>query len=500
MIKDSIDFDYAINKIIADLNLDIKYQDNTLNSSNINHSFTEIENGLNILYEKTRYLEDSIQYAKVFLDTKSREFHEEMDDIIKELDNTMDMTKNLAYMSHNVPLIENTSVTTDRDGSVLYPLIVNDGKLTLPLSTNEDIDFTIVKTLSDYVPYNNTIENFISTKEYKTIFIEEKAIKNGLTETVTLYFGEPKTINYINIKASNCNIKNIRFGLINGVEEYAHDYNIETINKPRTCIYLKFDLVCTNYSTVYYELDKRTITENLWDELKDFESSKSIGLDKITKLNADYIISRTTKTSNAGSVREAYSPTPNDVMTVAMYTYVFGIDSIEIKNIIKRDCGYFISKDISIGKLNELEYITLNVSHSIPENCSIEYSILDQGIELPIIPIGTSLITNERIFSIADTRFLRDSDKTASSYVSELVKKDGQETTISYEKAKTLSDGKYTLTYKPNVTYHERQPINNQVQVKCCIRTFGPGIQETPYIDMITIRKFGEEALWINKF
>ena len=57
----------------------------------------------------------------------------------------------------------------------------------------------------------------------------------------------------------------------------------------------------------------------------------------------------------------------------------------------------------------------------------------------------------------------------------------------------------FFLQYK-NVSYHECKPINNQIRVKCCIRTFGQNLNEIPYIDMITVRKFGDDALWINKY
>ena len=100
MIKDSIDFDYAINKITNLTEPEIKYQGEYLESSKLNETFKSIEESLNTLYEKTRYLEDSIQYARVFLDNKIKTFNEEMDSIIKELETTIDMSKNLSYLSY----------------------------------------------------------------------------------------------------------------------------------------------------------------------------------------------------------------------------------------------------------------------------------------------------------------------------------------------------------------------------------------------------------------
>ena len=114
MLKNSTDFSYAISKITEPIDLNIIPQGKILESDKFNTSFEEMEKTLNTLYEKTRYLEDSIQYAKTFLETKNIEFNNEMQAIIKELESLLDMSKNLAYISYNVPLIENTIAIKDR--------------------------------------------------------------------------------------------------------------------------------------------------------------------------------------------------------------------------------------------------------------------------------------------------------------------------------------------------------------------------------------------------
>ena len=56
MIKDSIDFDNAINNIITKTKTNIILQNNILESEKLNMTFTEIEKSLNTLYEKTRFI------------------------------------------------------------------------------------------------------------------------------------------------------------------------------------------------------------------------------------------------------------------------------------------------------------------------------------------------------------------------------------------------------------------------------------------------------------
>jgi hypothetical protein len=146
------------------------------------------------------------------------------------------------------------------------------------------------------------------------------------------------------------------------------------------------------------------------------------------------------------------------------------------------------------------EYINLYVSHSKDENTAIEYSILDGEREIPIIPINQDLVENELIFNTKDTRFERDTKTQDANYIPEIIKKDGQLVNVTYDDALTMSDGMYSITYKPANNKHNYTPINNDIRIKAYIRNFGSNIITIPYIDMITIRKYGEDALWTNKY
>lgn len=506
MIKDSIDFDHAINKLTTMLEAKMQYQELYLDSNKMNTTFQEIESTLNGLYEKTRYLEDAIQYARVFLDTKIKDFNEEMDAVIKELEGTLNMSKNLAYLSYNVPLKQNDTYQNDRDANQdkLSPLILKDKVLTLGYEQDNDIPYSSVYTVNDSIAYDSTIDSVVDTKSYKAIFLEEKLLQNGLTETMVVYFKEPVTINVLDFVTSNCSIKNIRFGLINGIEENASDYNIEMNNVARTCIYVKFDMVCTNYNTVVYEIDKSKMSDNLWNDLKEYELAKVTNMDKIKKkIEAEYIISRTVTNKITGeNTKEKFSTSANkQVGNLVMYSYIFGLDRLNFKYAKPYTTGCFISDYIHVGKMSSVEYLTLNVSHVQDDNCAIEYSILDGNNEIPILPVGIDTVENEPIFPGGQLRFQRNSDTQSSNYMNEIIKKDGQLVDVAFNDAINKNDGQYTITYNPKLDYHKAERIlNESIRVKCYIRTFGTDINNVSYIDMITIRKYGEDALWINKY
>ena len=320
---------------------------------------------------------------------------------------------------------------------------------------------------------------------------------------MVVYFNQPVTINVLDFITSNCSVKNIKFGLINGVEENASDYNISMNNVSRTCIYVKFDIVCTNYATVTYEIDKGKASDNLWNDLKEYELARTTNLDKVNKLNAEYIISRTVTNKISGeSSKEKFSTTANKkVGTLVMYSYIFGLDRLNFKLVEPNTSGYFISDYIDIGKMSSIEYITLNVADVKDDNCTIEYSILDGNKEHPILPVGVNIVENEPILPGGQLRFIRNTDVQSSSYIPEVIKKDGQVVDISFDDAINMTDGQYTITYSPKGEYNKLTGIlNESVRIKCCIRNFGTNIKDVSYIDMITIRKYGEDTLWINKY
>ena len=68
--NEQTNFDYNIQQINKPIDLVIKRQDRVMNSDNFNSSLRSIEKNLDALYEKTRYLEDSIDYTRVFLNQK----------------------------------------------------------------------------------------------------------------------------------------------------------------------------------------------------------------------------------------------------------------------------------------------------------------------------------------------------------------------------------------------------------------------------------------------
>lgn len=494
MINDNIDFDYAISKIKQGTNTDIYLQPEILNSDYINNSFSQIENTLNTLYEKTRYLEDSIIYAKEFLETRINQFSVEMNAVLHEIENVADVSKakNLAYISYNVPFVQCTETIADKGNNEIKPLVIKDNKyLTLNNKKSELIKFSSCERNSIYVPYKDNLSavsaagQIIKNKDeaYRVVYLEEKLIPEGLSESILIFFESSITINNIDIGVSNCTVKNLEFGLINGEKEIIEEYNIDMPIKKRHCNYIKFDLVCTNYELIVYELDKAYMTDNVWSQAKELEFDTSVDL-QTTKFDTSVFISRHNVNRNTKKffrgrhhnhrkckkhrhghsdyedsipkyevdipkyevgipeIDTGYVPDVQDELIeleeepitteLKMYSYVFGLDSLTITHCEHETDGYMISDPIYIGDLKPGEYIRLDVSHNKFDCNEISYSILDEDIEIPIAIINEEFIENELLFGEGiETRFSMDFD-SGRDYVKETVSKDGSVIGITY--------------------------------------------------------------------
>ncbi|MGL5506878.1 MAG: hypothetical protein ACRDB0_03135, partial [Paraclostridium sp.] len=473
MLKDSIDFEYAIKKVKEKIELDIQQQGKTLDSEKMNLTLDNIEFSLNKLYENSRYLEDAIEYCKTFLAIKIDDYTSDIKATLKSIEDIRDINKNMAYMETPIVFKENKDILSDRDGSSIASSIVKNDKLILGNKTEINIDYKDCTRRSDSVPYDENIAN-IKTEPYRAIYIEEKVVSGGLKETITITLKTPSELNYLDIKTVNADIKNLRYVYVNGVEDYI-DYNTGvTTNKIVASI--KFDLVCSKYNQSTYYLNKNKLADNTWNKIKEYEYNYVTGVN--SKVDAEALIARISKKYNANTEESIlYNddiPDKENILDKTMFTYMFGIDSIEIKSVEQETQSCFISELIDIGVLKENEYIQLNTNQFNDENCSVEYSIMDGDVDVPIMPIGTKHIENERIFKTLSTRF----DMSESSYT--VIKRNGVVANISLEDAKNQIDGIYSMDYIPGLKYNYT-PINNTIRIKATIRRFGT-VQTNPYI------------------
>ena len=477
-----IDFNYCIEQINRDISLEHNDQSTYLNSNDANIAFNEIETSLNTLYENTRYLEDAINYCNAFLNIKIDEYSQEIQETLKAIENIRDINKNSSYIEYICNFKDDLSIKKDRNNTVISNALLKQGYYMLGIKTDKTIDYANITKISSYVPYSNNINN-IKTENYRTYYIEEKIANKGISETITITLTEPSEINYINIKAINSDIKNMRLIYVNGIEEYI-DYDSGII--PNAIVaQIKFDLVCKKYTTSTYYMDKNKVTDDIWNKIKAYEYRYA--LDVTSKIEMEEVISRI----HEGET-EVYNNSFNkdNLLERSMYNYIFGIDTIDIKLIEQETDSCFISDNINIGELADNEYIQLHVEEILDEDATIEYSILDGDIEIPALPYGCKKIKNERLFSGLDLRF----NQPYSEDI--VIKKDGLTTNISLDDAKNQILNRFSIDYFPGDIYNYK-PINTNIKIKVIIRSYNKGINNS-YLKSIKIRKYGGDTPWTD--
>lgn len=482
MDNTKIDFNYSLEQIKRPIPLNYNKQDKYLNSEDMTEAFNNMETSLNMLYENTRYLEDAISYCNAFLNLRIEEYEQDIQKVLKGIEDIRDINKNSAYIEYLCSFEDDLSIKKDRNDTSISNMLLKEKCLMLGIKNSKDINYLNVTKSSSFIPYYNNLDN-IKTEFYRTFYIEEKIANKGISETITITLEQPTEINYVDIKNVNSTIENFRLVYINGTEEYI-DYESGIIPKAIVA-QIKFDLVCKKYNTSTYYMQKDKVTDDVWNKIKEYEFKYA--LDVTSKLEMEEVIARI-----YGDSTEVYNKTFDitSILEKSMYNYMFGIDSIAIKYIEQEQDSCFISQQININELADGEYIQLHVDEVLDEDTTIEYSILDGDVEIPALPFGSKIIKNERIFNALPLRFNQDYSLAMT------IKKDGITTDISLDDAKTQLLSRFSVDYFPEENYNYT-PINSSIRIKAVIRSY-KNTTNNSYLKAIKIRKYGGDVPWTD--
>ena len=484
MIKDSIDFDYAYEQIQRELSNDVFTQGDILESESFNTTLNTIENNLNTLYENCRNLENMINYCKTFLSLKIDQYTQETDAILSIIEDVRDINKNMAYIDYPVKLINQDRMYRDRDGIALPMCKVQNGKAILGESHVEDVYFNSCSRKSSSIPYKENLVN-LASEAYRVTYIEDTIVNGGMREEITVNFLSPVTINNINLRTSNCEIKNIVYKYINGTQEHQSTYTTgNTSTKLITS--MTFDLVCTNYRHTTYKIDKNKMTDNTWDKLKTYEYNDLVNAK--TQIEVDELI-EIIRDNETTVINESDS---NNVVTVNKYTYRFGLDYFTLHNVERYNESCFMSEEINVGRMKSTEYLNINSDFISAESTNVEFYIVDGNKEIPILPLSESKVKGEKIFTGMPLRFTQEYEDDYT------IRKNGYVVNMALDDAMKQISGEYSVDYTPSKeSCYSYTPMNTSVKIKAVLRRYND-FAEMPYINSIKIRKFGGAAPWIE--
>jgi hypothetical protein len=270
MLKTAIDFEESIQFLNAGINADtfnnFKYQTTAMDSDDFNLTMKDIESKLNLLYEKSRILEDILTYTKTFIQQNIDSSNKECRDILNDIEHTRDEMKSKtgSYMSYNIPISDSTGSYADRDRTELPHCNILDSMATLSGIINTDINIKDIKKTSSSVPYRSNIEDLKQNKAYRVYYFLDEQVSGGLEETIKVTFATPVLVNYLDIVPANCKITKITYTLSNDALESQNMKDIG-IMKDRLVKVIEFDIVASLYKKETYKIDTLNMAKNYWD-------------------------------------------------------------------------------------------------------------------------------------------------------------------------------------------------------------------------------------------
>lgn len=271
-IEDAISF--LNNQDVEDLNYQFMYQTDYFNSDDYNYTLYNIETNLNILYEKARVLQDVIKYTREYIKQNVYEISDECRSILEAIEDNVDSLKQNNYININVPFIESTGSYIDRDNKKLPKNAIYDGAITLSGTEKEKLKIKTISQKNNFKPYKENLSNLIQDKEYRSFYMLDAPVTNGLKEQITVEFETENVINQLNIVTSNCKISDMKYIDSSGTTDYI-DEHLNIVQVPRKTKSIEFITTTESYKKIVYYVDQARVKSNFWDSIMEHEYKKA---------------------------------------------------------------------------------------------------------------------------------------------------------------------------------------------------------------------------------
>lgn len=430
---------------------EFELQENILNSDKYNKSFAIIENNLNLLYEKTRTMQDLIQYSNSFIKQEIDDTIIECRTLLSNIESNNDLLKSSAYINYNVNLRSVFDTFSDRNNDLIKGVLYHDGAITLNNFSTEVAMLEDIAIESKSVNNNifNTVDEISANKSYRTFYMFDRIQKEAVKEKISLKFKKPITINKINLTKSNSKISSIELINEHNKVEILDKYDVNLIHA-RTVKAVNIFIECNNYiiSQINYN---EVENDDFWQTINQIKNDDNLLIDK-----------------------KKY------------YYYLFGLNDIEISFAKKEKVSCFVSKEFKIDKLKDNEYIALTADYSCV-NGNIEFYILDGSNEIPILPEDENKINHEKIFFKIPTLFSVNDINQVQLF------EDGIPSKISLNEAINSNKESFTVSYVPKDGKNIGKLTNENIKVKAILRSYK---EDIAFIKNIKVKKYGGGSVW----
>lgn len=253
LINTEAEYNEALTFIDRDIELYDFDLSRKMTSLEYNLYFQDTEYYLDFLYEKTRTVEDIIDYIERYGNKKIEELNKLFEDNLEVLESAIDRYVDSAAVSLKPQWDFNPlNPITDRDGSVISVLTTYSDGLTVNKNVNYNIPIKSATKTSNYISYSDNIEDLVKDGYYISNYNLDKP--DEIKEDLILEIDNPDDLNYIDIKPLNC--------------EY--EINLNDDKK------LVITLISKNYVKEYENFDYNDFIKSNLDSIKSLEMAYNL--------------------------------------------------------------------------------------------------------------------------------------------------------------------------------------------------------------------------------
>lgn len=248
-----------------------------LSSSEYNSNMSIIELRLNVLYQKIKYMQELVDYTKNYVISEIKNRNEEFKEKLKIISEVTDIYRDQSSVAQIVYLTQCSEQITDRDGSIVKPMVISDKKLVPPGNTVSSLRINSVVNNSSAIKYSSNYENLKNGEAGSAIYLSDNIMAGGLDENVNIQFDEGSSINYIDIPVINGDIATYEITYTNDSKKEITplDKYIEAADIKEILIKIK----SRNYTEINQQVSKKK-RGSIFDSTDDVEPFLSISSEK----------------------------------------------------------------------------------------------------------------------------------------------------------------------------------------------------------------------------
>lgn len=187
-----------------------------------------------------------------------------------------------------------------------------------------------------------------------------------------------------------------------------------------------------------------------------------------------------TISSDGESTLDTILPTASVVTSnIRYYTYYFGLNSLDLSKKAWVENSAAISSDIAVNVTKDIKLVA---DYNMPDNTSIEFSIVDGNYEYPILPQSQKSVIHEKVFFNMEPRFESD----YYEYYKDLTYVSNNVESLDIQNNGSL----YTVSYTPKESAYAYSPKHANVKVKTILRIY-PDADRAPQVNSVTLLQEG---------